>query len=134
MSNLPLPCLKENALCKVNIPFASAAIYLTALTQPEVEVVLQVSRALFDGVEDEVGIPGVKSPMQVLRNGHQVKVLHPPHLEARLLSGPLKLCVLSCHPACRKITNLRFSDFLLYRPTGRTDWDSLFVRCLLWRI
>ena len=71
-----------------------------SLTQPEVEVVLQVPGALFDGVEDEVGVSGVESPVQVLGDGHQVKVLHPPHLEARRLSGSLELWVLR-HPACR---------------------------------
>lgn len=70
------------------------------------EVILQVPGALFDGVEDEVGVAGVKSPVQFLGNRHQVKVLHPPHLEAWLLSGPLELWVLRCHPACRKITQL----------------------------
>lgn len=78
------------------------------------EVVLQVPGALFDGVEDEVDISGVKPPVQVLWNRHQVEVLHPPHLEARLLSGPLKLWVLRCHRACGEIAHLRFSAFLLH--------------------
>lgn len=76
------------------------------LTQPEVEVVLQVSGALLDGVEDEVGVSGVKPSVQVLWNGHQVEVLHPPHLEARLLTGPLELWVVRCHPACRETRTL----------------------------
>lgn len=83
------------------------------------EVVLQVPGALFDGVEDEVGVSGVKSPVQRLGNGHQVKVLHPPHLEARLLSGPLELWVVRCHPACGGIAQLRFRAFLLDRPEDK---------------
>lgn len=94
----------------VAFSFTAAYFRLSALTQPEVEVVLQVPGALFDGVEDEVGVSGVKSPVQVLRNGHQVKVLHPPHLETRLLSGPLELWVVRCHPACREITHLWLSS------------------------
>lgn len=68
-----------------------------ALTQPEVKVVLQVSRALFDGVEDQIGVAGVEAPVQVLRHGHQVEVLHPPHLETLLLPGPLELWVIRRH-------------------------------------
>lgn len=75
------------------------------------EVVLQIPGALFDGVEDEVGVTGVKSPIEVLGNGHQVEVLHPPHLEARLLSSPLELWVLRCHLASRKITHLELVTF-----------------------
>lgn len=82
---------------------ASCLGHLSALTQPEVKIILQVSGALFDGVEDEVGVTGVKSAVQVLRDRHQVEVLHSPHLEARLLSSTLELWVLRCHPAGRKM-------------------------------
>lgn len=75
----------------------------TALTQPEVQVVLQVPRSLFDGVEDQIGVTGVESSVQVLGHGHQVKVLHPPHLETLFLPGPLKLWVMYCHAVCRRI-------------------------------
>lgn len=70
---------------------------LLALTQPEVKIILQVSWALFDGVEDQIGVAGVESPDQVLWHGHQVKVLHSPHLEAMFLPGPFELWVMCCH-------------------------------------
>lgn len=78
-------------------------IHVTTLTQPEVQVVLQVPRSLFDGVEDQIGVTGVESSVQVLRHGHQVEVLHPPHLETLFLPSPFKLWVMCCHAVCRKI-------------------------------
>lgn len=80
---------------------ASKASRAPSLTQPEVEIVLQLPRALFDCVQDEVGVAGVKTPVQVLWDGHQFEVLHPPHLEARILPSPLELGVL-CHPVGRE--------------------------------
>lgn len=75
---------------------------ISALTQPEVQVILQVPGALLDGVEDQIGIAAVEPPVQVLRHGHQVEVLHPPHLETLFLPGPFELWVLYCHVVCRK--------------------------------
>lgn len=80
-----------------NLAKKAKSHHVTALTQPEVKVVLQVPRALFDGVEDQIGVAGVESPVQVLRHGHQVKALHPPHLETLFLPGPFELWVMCCH-------------------------------------
>lgn len=113
---------------------------LTVLTQPEVEVVLQVPGALLDGVQDEVGVSAVKSPVQFLWDGHQVEVLHPPYLEAWILSCPLKLWVESCHPACWKNQTLILDAFLLHKqvvltadsenfriPFPKWDWNCVFL-------
>lgn len=94
------------------------------------EVVLQAPGALFDGVEDEVGVSGVKSSVQLLGNGHQVKVLHPPHLEARLLSGPLELWVVRCHPVLQERSHTWDSAlFCSYRPehTGAFPWQQAVI-------
>lgn len=71
------------------------------LTQPEVEVVLQVTGALFDGVEDHVGIACVEPSIQVLWHSNQVKILNPPHLQSRLLSCLLKLRMVH-HAVCNE--------------------------------
>lgn len=77
------------------------------LTQPEMEVILQVPRALFDGVEDHVGIACVESSIQVLWHRNQVKILNPPHLQSRLLACLLKLRMMHHNVWKEKQTDLR---------------------------
>lgn len=67
------------------------------LTQPEMEVVLQVAASLPDSVEDHVGISGEEIPVEISRHGHQVELLDPPDLEAGLLPRFEELCMLH-HP------------------------------------
>lgn len=71
----------------------------SVLTQPEVQVILQVPGALLDGVEDEVGISRVEASIKILWHSHQVKLLNPPHLQACLLASLLKLRMVH-HAAC----------------------------------
>lgn len=78
------------------------------LTQPEMKVVLQVPRALFDGVEDHIGIAGVEPAIQVLWYSNQVKILNPPNLQSRLLACFLKLWVVH-HTFWRGKTQHRFN-------------------------
>lgn len=67
---------------------------LPALTQPEVQVVLEVPAALLDGVQHQVGIPGEEVSIEVFWHWDQIKFLDPPDLEAGFLASLQKLGVL----------------------------------------
>lgn len=71
----------------------SGAGPLPALTQPEVQVVLEVPAALLDGVQHQVRIPREEISIQVFWHWHQIKFLHPPDLKAGFLPSLQKLRV-----------------------------------------
>lgn len=71
----------------------SSAGPLPALTQPEVQVVLEVPAALLDGVQHQVGISREEISIQVLWHWDQIKFLDPPDLKAGFFPSLQKLGV-----------------------------------------
>lgn len=66
---------------------------LPALTQPEMQVVLEVPAALLDGVQHQVGISSEEVSIQVFWHWDQIKFLDPPDLKAGFLPSLQKLRV-----------------------------------------
>lgn len=82
----------------------------TRLTQPEVQVVLEVPTPLFDGVQHQIRISCEEVSVQIFWHRYQIKFLNPPNLKARLLPSLRKLSVL--HHADR----LRAGQRMLFNP------------------
>lgn len=93
------------------------------LTQPVVEVVLQVPVPQLHSLQDDIGVACEEVSVKVGGHGHQVELLHAPDLQAGLLPRLEELGVLYHHAAGLEETGRRLSraGALAERPQGTRE-------------